>query len=112
MTEKKEEKKTAKKSGESLGVAGFILGIISIVVGILIAPIFGIIASITGFTLSMIQQKKKPTKKGKLGIILNGIGFVVSIIWWIVLIKVLLPLAIKKACELNPELSFCESFPV
>jgi len=89
--EKKEEK-TNKKYGEKLGNAGFILGILSIVFGIIIAPILGIIIAVTGFILCFVQQKKNPTKKGKIGLILNIIGFAASIIWWIIVIKVIFPL--------------------
>jgi len=89
--EKKEEKKS-KDTGDGLGVAGFTLGIISIVVGLLIAPILGVIIAIIGFTLCMVQQKRHPTKKAKTGIILNVIGFAVSVIWWIIAVKFILPL--------------------
>jgi len=90
MVEKK-RKKESKKIGEALGISGFTLGIVSIVFAFLI-PIFGILFSIVGFTLCFIQQKKNPTKKGKTGLILNVIGFVVSIALWIIAATILLPL--------------------
>jgi uncharacterized protein YqhQ len=89
---KKSEKKESKKYGEKLGNAGFILGILSIVFGIMIAPILGILLAMVGFSLCIVQQKKNPTKKGKLGLILNIIGLSISIIWWIIVLKVIFPL--------------------
>lgn len=80
-----------KKSSEALGISGFTLGIISIVL-LIFTPFLGVLMSIVGFSLSFSQQKKNPTKLGKMGIILNVIGFVLSIVWWIVLIKYLAPI--------------------
>ena len=85
------KKDQSKKSGEALGVSGFTLGIISIV-SLIFSPIFGLILSIVGFSLSLSQQKRKPTKFGKMGIILNIIGFIINILWWILLIRYLLPI--------------------
>ena len=85
------KKNSPKKSGEALGIAGFTLGIVSIV-ALIFAPFFGLVLSIVGFSLSLSQQKRKPTKFGKRGIILNAIGFVVNIIWWILLIRFLIPI--------------------
>ena len=85
------KKDQSKKSGEALGVAGFTLGIISIV-ALIFAPFFGLVLSIVGFSLSFSQQKRKPTKFGKRGIILNAIGFIVNILWLILLIKFLAPI--------------------
>lgn len=89
---KKKEETSNKKYGEKLGNAGFILGILSIVIGLIIAPLLGIILAIIGGTFCIIQQKKNPTKKGKIGLILNIIGFTISIVWWIIVIKVIMPL--------------------
>jgi len=85
------KKDKSKKSGEALGVSGFTLGIVSIV-ALIFTPFLGLILSIVGFSLSLSQQKRKPTKFGKRGIILNVIGFIVNMIWWILLIAVLLPI--------------------
>jgi len=63
--------------GNSLGASGFTLGILSI----LSVGIFGIIMSVIGFVFCLIQQKKKPNKLAKAGLILNIIGFILSIIW-------------------------------
>ena len=84
-------KNKSKKNEESFGISGFTLGIVSIVV-ILFNPFLGVLISIVGFSLSLAQQRKKPTKSGKMGIILNIIGFVSNILWWILLATYLLPI--------------------
>ena len=89
------KKVQSKKSGEALGVSGFTLGIISIVL-VIFAPLLGVIISIVGFSLSLNQQKRNPTKLGKTGIILNVIGFALNILWWIFLIKYLVPVLQEK----------------
>ncbi len=70
------------KKSEGLGISGFILGIISLSAGIvfyLFGPFLtGSIISIIGFIFSLKQQKRHKTKKGKIGIILNLIGFVIN----------------------------------
>lgn len=63
--------------GHSLGASGFTIGIVSI----LTPGIIGIISSLLGFIFCFLQQKKKPTKLGKAGIILNVIGFAFSLVW-------------------------------
>ena len=85
------KKNKSKKNGEEFGISGFTLGIISIA-ALIFAPFFGLILSIVGFSLSLSQQKRKQTKFGKRGIILNVIGFVLNIVWWIVLLKYLIPI--------------------
>jgi len=78
--EKKEEKKSEKEikiKGNSLGASGFTLGIL----GILFMGYYGIVMSILAFIFCFIQQKKKPTKLGKVGLILGVIGFALSILW-------------------------------
>ena len=76
------EKKESKGSGEELGLVGFTFGILSI---ILIGS-NGIFIAVIGFIFSMIQQKRNPTKFGRIGIILNIIGFILAIILIIVLL--------------------------
>ncbi|MCK5149718.1 hypothetical protein KAJ87_02240 [Candidatus Pacearchaeota archaeon] len=73
-------KKEAKEIGEGLGISGFTLGFFSI----LLAGWLGITTSIFGFIFCFIQQKNKPTKLGKIGMTLNIIGFIVSIIFIII----------------------------
>ncbi len=63
------------KTKEGLGIAGFTLGIMSIVM----AGSLGIFLAIIGFVFCMIQQKKNPLKLAKIGIILNIVGFVLSV---------------------------------
>jgi len=78
MAEKRaREHKESKIKGNSLGTAGFIFGILSI----LALAIPGIIISLAGFIFCYVQQKNKPTKLGKAGLILNVIGFILSLIW-------------------------------
>jgi len=82
MAEKKEEKKIKESNikGNSLGASGFTLGIM----GILSFGIIGMIISIVGFIFCFVQQKKKPTKLGKAGLIINIAGFVLSVVYLIV----------------------------
>lgn len=80
---KKEEKKSKEKIKGELGLAGFSIGIESIVFALFI-PIIGIVLSINGFIFCAIQQKRNSTKKGKIGIILNIIGFVLGVASWII----------------------------
>ncbi|VVB83293.1 Uncharacterised protein [uncultured archaeon] len=83
MAEKKV--KESKIKGNSLGASGFTLGVLSI----LFCGIFGVIFSIVGFIFCFVQQKKKPTKLGKVGLILNIVGFVLSIVYIIYLAPLL-----------------------
>ena len=85
------KKSKSKKSSEVLGISGFTLGIMSIIL-VVFTPVLGIITSIVGFTFCIIQQKRKQTKFGRLGLILNIIGFIANIIWLTILIKYLLPI--------------------
>lgn len=75
------------KSAEGLGISGFTLGILSII----LAGWIGIMVSIIGFIFCFIQQRKYPTKLGKAGLILNVIGFIVSVILIIIFIKNIYP---------------------
>ena len=69
--------KESKIKGNSLGASGFTLGIASIV----FCGLFGVVMSITGFVFCLVQQKKKPTKLAKVGLIINVVGLVLSIVW-------------------------------
>ncbi len=69
--------KESKIKGNSLGASGFTLGILSI----LSVGIFGAVMSLTGFAFCFIQQKKKSAKLAKAGLILNIIGFALSLLW-------------------------------
>jgi hypothetical protein len=78
MKEKKvKERGPSKIKGESLGASGFTLGILSIISA---GGYLGILFSMIGFVFCLIQQKNKPTKLGKAGLIINLIGFVGGIL--------------------------------
>ncbi len=85
MAEKRGEK--SKYNEEYLGISGFVLGILSI----LFAGWAGMLIAVVGFFLCLYQQKKNPIKAGRLGMILNIIGFVIGIIFVIVYLKFLIP---------------------
>ena len=63
------------KKGEGLGISGFTLGIM----GIIFAGWIGLIIAIVGFIFCAIQQKQNKTGLAKAGIILNIVGFVISV---------------------------------
>ena len=85
MPEKREEKSLCSEG--ALGLAGFVLGIISIV----FIGWAGIIIAIVGFFLCLYQQKKHPTKAGKVGLRLNIIGFILGIVFLIIYTYYLMP---------------------
>ena len=74
--------KKSKDIGEGIGISGFTLGILSI----LLAGAMGIFMAVIGFIFCFFQQKRNPTQLGKVGIILNVVGFVLSIVFmfWLV----------------------------
>lgn len=77
-----------KKSGDDgLGISGLTLGILSIV----LAGWIGMILGIIGFFLCLSQQRKNPTKMGKIGIILNIIGVIASIIFLFFYYRYIIP---------------------
>lgn len=84
MASKKEEK----ESSEGLGISGFTLGILSIV----LAGMLGVVISIVGFSLCIAQQKRNPKKLAKAGIILNVVGFLISVIFIVLSFTILYPL--------------------
>ena len=89
------EKKKSKKNGEALGISGFTLGIAGyfslLFMGVL--SIIGVLAFfITGLVFCIIQQKRKPTKLGKIGLIINIVGIIATIILGIVVAIYLYPL--------------------
>lgn len=77
-----------KKIGESLGLSGFTLGVLSIV----FLGLNGILISIISFIFCAVQQKKNPTKIGKVGLILSVIGFTLNVLVIVVSIMYLAPL--------------------
>ncbi len=70
------EKKDMVKSN-SFGSSGFTLGVLSIIS----LGIFGVVLSIVGFIFCLVQQMKKPTKLAKAGLIVNGAGLILSLVW-------------------------------
>ncbi|PIO08003.1 hypothetical protein COU59_02395 [Candidatus Pacearchaeota archaeon CG10_big_fil_rev_8_21_14_0_10_34_12] len=90
----------AKKDGEALGISGFTLGIMSLVL-VIFSPILGVMTSIVGFVFCVVQQRRKNTRFGKSGMIINVIGFLVNIIWMVFLVKYLIPI-INEQLQLNP----------
>ncbi|MGD9276717.1 MAG: hypothetical protein PVJ67_06085 [Candidatus Pacearchaeota archaeon] len=79
--------KDKKNLSEGLGISGFTLAVI----GIIFTGYLGIVMSIIGIIFCYIQQKKNPNKLAKAGIIIGIIGIVLSIVYLIILIKVLSP---------------------
>ncbi len=96
---KKSVPSTGKKEGESLGVSGFTLGVVSLVL-VVFSPILGIMTSIVGFVFCVVQQRRKPTKLGRSGIVLNVLGFIANIVWMILLVKILIPI-IDQQLQIN-----------
>jgi len=78
---KKSVKEILPMSKEGLGISGFTLGVL----GIVMAGSLGILLAIVGFTFCMIQQKKSPMRLAKVGIILNIIGFILSLAMLIII---------------------------
>ena len=93
-------KKNISENKEVLGISGFTLGIMSILL-VVFTPLLGIMTSIVGFIFCLVQQKRKPTKLGKSGLILNIIGFIGNVIWLTVLIKILIPLVQEQLNQLG-----------
>ena len=84
-------KKEDGKKPEALGIAGFTLGIVSFVT-LLLSPLFGILYALVGGGLCFAQLKKHKTRTAKTGLILNIIGLVLNIVFWIVLAVYIYPL--------------------
>ena len=76
MTEKE-----GKRISEGLGISGFTLGILSI----LFAGYVGIIIAVLGGIFCIVQQKKNKTTLGKVGLILNITGIILSVVFIIYL---------------------------
>ena len=80
IKEKKPEQKL-EKTKEGLGISGFTFGILSIV----LAGSLGIFLAVLGFIFCMSQQKRSPMKMARIGIILNIIGFIISVAMLLIL---------------------------
>ena len=85
------EKKKSKKNGEALGISGFTLGIAGYF-SLLFMTLLSLAFFITGLVFCIIQQKRKPTKLGKIGLIINILGIIATIILGIVVAIYLYPL--------------------
>jgi hypothetical protein len=81
-----------KENSGAMGIAGFTLGIASIALIIFGSPFGGIIFGVVGGVLCYRQQKRKPMKMAKTGLILNAVGVVLNIILIIVYVQYILPL--------------------
>ncbi len=75
MAEK--ETKEKKSIGNGLGASGFTLGILSII----FAGLWGIMIAVVGGIFCFVQQKNKKIRIAKVGLILNLIGFTLSMLW-------------------------------
>jgi len=75
VKKKKSVEEILPRSKDGLGISGFTLGVLSVVM----AGSLGVLLAIIGFTFCMIQQKKSPMRLAKVGVILNIIGFVLSL---------------------------------
>jgi len=86
---KKQVSKKSKNS-DTFGISGFTLGIAGFV-ALLLSPLLAILFFTTGLIFCIVQQKRKNTRLGKLGVILNSVGIVLTILYFIFLIKYLIP---------------------
>ena len=84
------DKKTS--NSDSMGISGFTLGIVSIALIFFGSPFGGILFGIVGLVLCYKQQKRKPLKMARTGIILNIIGIVLNIVLIIVYVQYVVPL--------------------
>ena len=80
---------TEKESvGDGLGISGFTLGVISII----FAGWMGIIIAVVGGIFCFVQQKNKKMRIAKVGLTLNIIGLVVSLLFVFLYSIVIAPL--------------------
>lgn len=86
MTKKESVKK---ETNGTFGIVGFTLSIAGLY-SLLMAGMFAIPIFITGLVFCWIQQRKKSTKLGKAGLIINIVGIIVSIVFAWILIKYIL----------------------
>ena len=84
----KKEKKEKESLGDALGISGFTLGVLSIV----FAGWIGMAVAIVGGAFCLVQQKNKKLRIARLGLILNVIGFILSILFIFLYATVIAPL--------------------
>lgn len=82
------EKEKTEGKNEGLGISGFTIGVL----GIVFSGWVGLILTTIGFIFCFIQQKQHKTKLGKIGKILNIVGFVLSLLIIILYASVIAPL--------------------
>ncbi|MCK4647626.1 hypothetical protein KAT24_01710 [Candidatus Pacearchaeota archaeon] len=74
--------------GNGLGTSGFTLGVLSII----FAGWMGIIIAVVGGIFCFVQQKNKKMRISKVGLILNVVGFIVSVLFVVLYSTVIAPL--------------------
>ena len=74
--------------GDGLGTSGFTLGVLSII----FAGWMGIIIAVVGGIFCFVQQKNKKMRIAKVGLILNIIGFAMSLLFIFLYPTVIAPL--------------------
>ena len=79
-----------KKDNDALGIIGFTLGIAGFLV-LLFNPFPSLILFIAGLVFCIVQQRRKKSKLGMVGLILNIIGIIAAIILLIVILTYLYP---------------------
>jgi hypothetical protein len=70
------EKERAESRSEGIGISGFTIGVI----GIIFSGWIGIILSAVGLSFCLVQQKKHKTRMAKVGLIINAIGIILSVL--------------------------------
>ena len=80
---------TEKESiGDGLGTSGFTLGILSII----FAGWMGIIIAVVGGIFCFVQQKNKKMRIAKVGLVLNVVGLIISLLFVILYPILIAPL--------------------
>ena len=97
MRKKGAEKTKEEKNPEALGISGFTLGIVSLVTALFGTLLTGVLFGAVGLTFSLMQQKKKMTERGKIGVILNIAAIILNIALWVVYAKIIYPLMQSQA---------------
>ena len=88
MVKKEKRKEVLATESGGLGVSGFTMGVMSII----LAGWLGVFTGIIGFIFCRIQQKQNPMKLSRIGLILNIIGFILSVILIVTYAFLLFPL--------------------
>jgi len=80
-----------KEKTEGLGVSGFTIGVLAII----FSGWVGLIMAIVGFIFCMVQQKRHKTGLAKVGIIINIIAAILSVVVVVLYTTVIAPLLNK-----------------